>query len=57
MSSLSHQQSFQAPQHPETQCIHAGKVKDAQYGALATPLYQTSTFVFDNAEQGAARFA
>ena len=43
--------------HLETQCIHAGKVKDAQYGALATPLYQTSTFVFDNAEQGAARFA
>ena len=43
--------------HLETQCIHAGKVKDAQYGALATPLYQTSTFVFDSAEQGAARFA
>jgi len=42
---------------PETQCIHAGKVKDAQFGALATPLYQTSTFVFDSAEQGAARFA
>ena len=57
MSSRSSQQQFQAPQHPETQCIHAGKVKDAQYGALATPLYQTSTFVFDNAEQGAARFA
>ncbi len=42
---------------PETQCIHAGKVKDSQFGALATPLYQTSTFVFDSAEQGAARFA
>ncbi len=57
MSSRNNQQPFQAPQHPETQCIHAGKVKDAQYGALATPLYQTSTFVFDSAEQGAARFA
>lgn len=43
--------------HAETQCIHAGKVPDRQYGALATPLYQTSTFVFENAEQGAARFA
>lgn len=43
--------------HAETLCVHAGKVRDAQYGALATPLYQTSTFVFDNAEQGAARFA
>ncbi|GHG64136.1 methionine gamma-lyase [Alishewanella longhuensis] len=42
--------------HPETLCIHAGKTKQP-YGALSTPLYQTSTFVFDSAEQGAARFA
>ncbi len=42
---------------PETQCIHAGKVQDAQFGSLATPLFQTSTFIFENAEQGAARFA
>ncbi|MBV2128062.1 trans-sulfuration enzyme family protein [Arsukibacterium indicum] len=42
--------------HPHTLCIHAGKEKN-QHGTLATPLYQTSTFVFDNAEQGAARFA
>lgn len=40
----------------DTLCIHAGKTKQP-YGALSTPLYQTSTFVFDNAEQGAARFA
>lgn len=44
-------------QHAETLCIHAGKTYDTQFGSLATPLYQTSTFVFDNAEQGAARFA
>ena len=43
--------------HAETMCIHAGKTYDRQFGSLATPLYQTSTFVFDNAEQGAARFA
>jgi methionine-gamma-lyase len=43
--------------HPDTLCIHAGKVGDQQFGSLATPLYQTSTFVFENAEQGAARFA
>ena len=42
--------------HVETLCIHAGKAVD-QHGALSTPLYQTSTFVFENAEQGAARFA
>lgn len=41
----------------ETLCIHAGKEKGAHQGALTTPIYQTSTFVFENAEQGARRFA
>lgn len=41
----------------ETQAIHAGRINDQQFGSLATPLYQTSTFIFDNAEQGAKRFA
>ena len=40
-----------------TKCIHAGNVKDTQYGALTTPIYQTSTFVFENCAQGAARFS
>jgi methionine-gamma-lyase len=43
--------------HIETQAIHAGRINDEQFGSLATPLYQTSTFIFDNAEQGAQRFA
>lgn len=43
--------------HIETQAIHAGRINDEQFGSLATPLYQTSTFVFDSAEQGGARFA
>lgn len=43
--------------HIETQAIHAGRINDEQFGSLATPLYQTSTFIFDNAEQGAKRFA
>ena len=43
--------------HPDTVCIHAGKTGLNPHGALTTPLYQTSTFVFDSAEQGAARFA
>ncbi len=43
--------------HPDTVCIHAGKDRSAYHGALSTPLFQTSTFVFDNAAQGAARFA
>ncbi len=42
--------------HLETNTIHAGKIKDTQFGALSTPIYQTSTYVFDNVQQGAARF-
>lgn len=41
----------------ETQAIHAGRINDEQFGSLATPLYQTSTFIFDDAAQGASRFA
>lgn len=40
-----------------TIAVHAGQHPDPLTGALATPLYQTSTFVFDNVAQGAARFA
>ncbi len=38
-----------------TKAIHGGYVKN-QVGALATPIYQTSTFIFDSAEQGGRRF-
>lgn len=40
-----------------TKAIHGGHKKDEQYGSLATPIYQTSTFIFDSAEQGGKRFA
>ncbi|MBN1763332.1 MAG: aminotransferase class I/II-fold pyridoxal phosphate-dependent enzyme [Methanomicrobia archaeon] len=40
-----------------TLCVHAGEEPDPQYGAHTTPIYQTSTFVFKDAEQAAARFA
>ncbi|MGX8796568.1 methionine gamma-lyase [Fusibacter sp. JL298sf-3] len=39
-----------------TKTIHAGYKKN-EMGALATPIYQTSTFMFDSAEQGGRRFA
>lgn len=39
-----------------TKSIHGGYEKN-KYGALATPIYQTSTFIFDTAEQGGKRFA
>jgi len=31
--------------------IHAGQGPDPQYGALSTPIYQTSTFCFENMEK------
>lgn len=40
-----------------TKAIHAGNKRDAATGALVTPIYQTSTFIFDTAEQGGRRFA
>jgi len=43
--------------HVETQAIHSGRINDEQFGSLETPLYQTSTFIFDDAKQGADRFA
>jgi methionine-gamma-lyase len=41
-----------------TKCVHSGEKSDlGNSGAHTTPIYQTSTFVFENVEQGAARFA
>ena len=44
-------------QHINTQCIHGPQKANDPHGALTSPLYQTSTFHFENAAQGAARFA
>ena len=40
----------------ETQQIHEGQHID-ETGSRAVPIYQTSSYVFDNAEQAAGRFA
>ena len=40
----------------DTQLVHAGMAKDA-YGSAVVPIYQTSTFAFENAQNGADRFA
>jgi methionine-gamma-lyase len=40
-----------------TKCVHAAEKPDPAFGAHTTPIFQTSTFIFENAEQGAARFA
>ena len=41
----------------ETRQIHAGQAPDAATGARALPIYQTTSYVFDSAEQAANRFA
>ncbi|WP_394192186.1 methionine gamma-lyase [Pseudoalteromonas atlantica] len=43
--------------HIDSQCIHGPNKANDPHGALTSPLYQTSTFHFTDAAQGAARFA
>ena len=40
----------------DTEAIHGAGEKD-QFGAITTPVYNSSTFIFDSTDQGAARFA
>ena len=44
--------------HPgfSTLAIHAGAAPDAATGARATPIYQTSSFVFDDVDHAASLF-
>lgn len=41
----------------DTLQIHAGQTPDLETGARALPIYQTTSFVFEDAEQAAGRFA
>ncbi len=40
----------------ETKAIHAGAMPDASTGARITPIYQTSSYVFEDAEHAASLF-
>lgn len=40
----------------ETEVVHGVHQSDRETGALSMPIYQTSTFIFENAAQGARRF-
>jgi O-acetylhomoserine (thiol)-lyase len=40
-----------------TRCVHAGISPDAETGAAAPPLYQTTSYVFDDAEHAASLYA
>lgn len=45
------------PMHFETLQVHAGQEADPTTKSRAVPIYQTSSFVFDNADHGAKLFA
>ena len=40
----------------DTLCLHAGQIPDAQTGSRALPIYQTTSFVFDDADHAASLF-
>jgi methionine-gamma-lyase len=40
-----------------TKAIHAGQLERPVYGEVSVPIFQTSTFAFPSAEEGAARFS
>ncbi len=41
----------------ESKAVHAGELNRDQYGSHIPPIYQTSTFVFKNVDEGAKAFA
>jgi O-acetylhomoserine (thiol)-lyase len=43
--------------HPETLALHAGWRRDSATHAVAVPIYQTTSYQFDSAEQAANLFA
>ncbi|MCK9376648.1 MAG: aminotransferase class I/II-fold pyridoxal phosphate-dependent enzyme [Syntrophobacterales bacterium] len=43
--------------HKATQAIYAGQLERPVYGEVSVPIFQTSTFAFPSAEEGAARFS
>jgi cystathionine beta-lyase/cystathionine gamma-synthase len=43
-----------SPRRPSTELIHAGRVDPSDVAPLTTPIYETSTFVFESAAEVAA---
>lgn len=41
----------------DTACIHAGQEPDGLFGGVSVPIFQSSTFAFKDAQQGADRFS
>lgn len=45
------------PMGKNTKAIHGGNLEKTVFGEISVPIFQTSTFAFPNAAEGAARFA
>jgi methionine-gamma-lyase len=45
------------PMRKSTKAIHVGSLKESVYGEVSVPIFQSSTFAFPSAKEGAARFA
>ncbi len=43
--------------HFDTLQVHAGQAPDPTTGSRAVPIYQTTSYVFSDAQEGADRFA
>lgn len=43
--------------HKSTKAIHAGSLNPPVYGEVSVPIFQSATFSFPSAEEGASRFA
>lgn len=43
--------------HKATKAIHAGSLENSVFGEVSVPIFQSSTFAFPNADEGAARFS
>ncbi|MGB7624905.1 MAG: PLP-dependent aspartate aminotransferase family protein [Terriglobia bacterium] len=43
--------------HKSTKAIHSGHFKCSEFGEVSVPIFQSSTFSFPSAEEGAARFS
>ncbi len=43
--------------HKTTKAIHAGSLQHPVFGEVSVPIFQSSTFSFPNADEGAARFS
>lgn len=42
--------------HPATVALHTGYLPDSEYGARAVPIYQTTSYVFADVDEGASLF-